>query len=46
MGAKVKESEGNWEGRDKRDETSELTREQWLEAMELGGGYRPWENLD
>jgi hypothetical protein len=46
MRAKVKEREGNWEGRDKGDETAELTREQWLEAMELGGGYRPWENLE
>jgi hypothetical protein len=46
MKARVKEREGNWEGRDKRDETAELTREQWLEAMELGGGYRPWENLE
>jgi hypothetical protein len=41
MRARVKEREGNWEGRDRKDETAELTREQWLEAMELGSGYRP-----
>jgi hypothetical protein len=46
MRARVKDREGNWEGRDRRDDAVELTRGQWLEAMELGGGFRPWESLD
>jgi hypothetical protein len=36
MRRKVRESERNWEGRDRQEELPELTKSQWEEVIGLG----------